>query len=67
MREFEEALDSVFERCGLSSLLDERKSEQLCRLFLRLISENEKYNLTAVTDLDGVILRHFADSAACAR
>lgn len=67
MREFEEALDSVFERCGLSSLLDEKKSEQLCRLFLRLISENEKYNLTAVTDLDGVILRHFADSAACAR
>ncbi|MBR6556322.1 MAG: class I SAM-dependent methyltransferase, partial [Clostridia bacterium] len=28
----------------------------------RLIEENEKYNLTAVTDPDEVAVRHFADS-----
>ena len=27
-----------------------------------LVSTNEKYNLTAITDTDGIILRHFADS-----
>ena len=29
-----------------------------------LISENEKYNLTAITDTDGIILKHYIDSVS---
>lgn len=37
----------------------EAKFETLCD---RLTETNEKFNLTAITDPEGVILRHFADS-----
>ena len=29
-----------------------------------LLSENEKYNLTAITDIDDIIIKHYLDSAA---
>lgn len=67
MEQFISALGATFTRCGLGALLDKEKSALFARLYTRLVSENEKYNLTAVTDEAGVILRHFADSAACAK
>ena len=67
MEQFCTALCAVFARSALSSLLDDEKCTRLWRLYLRLVEENEKYNLTAVKDEAGVILKHFADSAACAR
>ena len=67
MEQFIRALGATFTKCGLDGLLDEEKSLLFWRLFVRLVEENEKYNLTAVTDARGVILRHFADSAACAK
>ena len=67
MEQFIRALGATFTKCGLGGLLDEEKSLLFWRLYVRLVEENEKYNLTAVTDARGVILRHFADSAACAK
>jgi 16S rRNA (guanine527-N7)-methyltransferase len=67
MEEFVGALRACFAKCKMENLLDEGKCELFFRLYTRLCEENEKYNLTAVTDEAGVILKHFADSAACAR
>ncbi len=62
MEQFIRALGATFTKCGLDGLLDEEKSLLFWRLYVRLVEENEKYNLTAVTDMEGVILLHFADS-----
>lgn len=67
MTDFIAATTATFARCDMGALLDGEKTEKLHALFCRLVCENEKYNLTAVTDRDGVILKHFADSAAAAR
>ena len=46
-------------------------SEEQATLFYRfaehLVSENQRYNLTAITEPRAVILRHFADSACLSR
>ena len=57
-------LRRVFSLCGLDALLDDQAEQRLYRLAEYLVAENGKYNLTAVTDQDGIIFRHFADSAA---
>lgn len=67
MEAFVARLRACFAECGLEELLDDEKCALFFRLYTRLVEENEKYNLTAVTDEAGVILKHFADSAACAR
>ena len=59
---FLEKLSATFFSLGLDRLLTEERSEAFFRLYRLLVEENEKYNLTAVTDADGVILLHFADS-----
>lgn len=41
--------------------LDEQQLSQFERYFELLVSWNEKMNLTAITDTDGVALKHFAD------
>ena len=64
--DFGPELIRVFSACGLSDMLDETACGRLYELARYLVAENEKYNLTAVTDTDGIILRHFADSAALA-
>lgn len=57
-------LRRVFSLCGIGELLSEEAESRLFRLSEYLVSENEKYNLTAVTDCPGIILRHLADSAS---
>lgn len=42
--------------------LNEAQYEQLERYFQLLIVWNEKINLTAITDEEGVAVKHFADS-----
>lgn len=42
--------------------LDERMTEKLETYYRYLVSENEKYNLTAITEHDEVWCKHFADS-----
>lgn len=61
---FVPALCRVFDRLGLGAYLADGRAERLASLADYLVTENEKYNLTAVTDEAGIILKHFADSAA---
>lgn len=61
--EFKSQLSRVFKLCGVSSLLNAEKSDKFYKLTERLLEENEKYNLTAITDVNKIILNHYADCA----
>ena len=62
-KEFLGLLTKTFEANGMTDLLDGEKSDRLYSLTVRLLEENKKYNLTAITDLPRVVLNHYADSA----
>lgn len=59
-------LTRVFTDNGFSKLLSLEVSEKFLALTERMLEENEKYNLTAITDVDKIILNHYADCAALA-
>ncbi len=61
------ALTETFRCADLAHLLNEERQSALLSLADFLMEENAKYNLTAITDRDGILLRHFADSATLAR
>lgn len=63
---FESELSRIFKLNGLGALLDKKKSELFFLLTERMLSENEKYNLTAITEPDKIILNHYADCALLA-
>lgn len=63
-KEFTSELMRVFKENGMGKLLNTDKCKKLYALAERLVTENEKYNLTAITDTEGIILNHFCDSAA---
>ena len=65
-KEFIEHLFFVFEQNGLGSLLTEDKADKFFYLTERMLSENEKYNLTAIKEPRKIILNHYADCAALA-
>ena len=57
-----EYLHARFENLGVC--LDERQEKQFLD-YARLLAEwNEKINLTAITDFEGIVLKHFVDSCA---
>lgn len=58
--EFKEKLVKKFKEYGLE--LTETQVQRFKKYFDLLIEENAKYNLTAITDEDEVILKHFIDS-----
>ena len=62
-KEFKSILTRVFSENGLSSLLSAERSDLFYRLTARMLTENEKYNLTAITDPYKIILNHYADCA----
>ena len=63
---FKAELSRVFKENGLASLLSMEKSEKFLMLTKRMLTENEKYNLTAITDPSKIILNHYADCATLA-
>ena len=63
---FKAELSRVFKENGLGALINLEKSEKFLELTKRMLTENEKYNLTAITDPDKIILNHYADCAALA-
>ena len=65
-KDFLAEITSVFKKNSLSSLLSKEKAEKLLLLTNRLLTENEKYNLTAITEPKKVILHHYADCATLA-
>ncbi len=60
--EFKERLYRIFEMNSLSKYLDENKARLFYNFAHILLETNKTFNLTAVKDEDGVILKHFADS-----
>ena len=63
MNEFIQKLYKGFEENDISDLLSERSANLLCKLYSSLIETNKITNLTAITDENEVILKHFLDSA----
>ena len=59
-------LNRVFKMNGMGSYLSAEKSEKFYLLTERMLTENEKYNLTAITDPAKIILNHYADCATLA-
>lgn len=59
-------LNRVFKMNGMGSYLNAEKSEKFYRLTERMLTENEKYNLTAITEPSKIILNHYADCATLA-
>ena len=63
---FKSELSRIFKENGLGSLLNLERSEKFLALTKRMLEENEKYNLTAITDPQKIILNHYADCATLA-
>lgn len=47
---------------GMSDLFNDTNTELFYKLTLRMLEVNEHMNLTAICDLDGIILKHYIDS-----
>ncbi len=62
--EFLARLNRVFAQNGLDRYLSRERAEKLDLLARRLAETNAQYNLSAITDPDGIIFKHFADCAA---
>ena len=65
-KEFFSELNRVFSKNQLSSLLSRERAEKFAALTEIMLEENEKYNLTAITEPEKIILHHYADCAALA-
>ena len=62
-KSFTSSITKVFAANGMSSLLSLDKMEKFYTLTVRMLEENEKYNLTAIKEPDKIILNHYADCA----
>ena len=60
-------LNSTFAENGLSALMTMERAEKFFALTEHMLKENEKYNLTAITEPDKIILNHYADCATLSR
>lgn len=65
--EFTAKLTTVFKKNGMTSLLNSDRASKLYKLTEYMLAENEKYNLTAITEPDKIILSHYADCATLAK
>ena len=64
--EFCAYLKETYEKNGLAPLLCGDAAEKFYRLTELMLTENEKYNLTAIKEPKKIILNHYADCAALA-
>lgn len=60
---FISCLTKTFSKNGIGGLLSLPRNEAFYRLAEHMLTENEKYNLTSITDPERIIYLHFADSA----
>lgn len=65
--DFKSYLSKAFRENGLSQYLSLEVSEKLLLLTKRMLEENEKYNLTAITDPKKIIINHYADCVMLAK
>ena len=62
-KDFTSELMRIFKENGMGKLLNQDKCKKLYMLTVRMLQENEKYNLTAITEPVQIILNHYCDSA----
>lgn len=65
--DFLEYTRQIFEKNGLSELFTDEAGEKFLCLTELMLAENEKYNLTAITEPKKIILNHYADCAVLAK
>lgn len=65
--EFYDETDRLFKINGLCEYLSDTAKEKLFNLTEIMLRENSKMNLTAVTQIKEVILKHYADSITAAK
>ena len=63
---FKSELSRIFKANGLAQFLNMERSEKFLQLTKIMLRENEKYNLTAITEPNKIILNHYADCAVLA-
>ena len=63
--EFAEKLEKLAKQINI--MLNEKQIEQFYIYMNLLLEWNEKINLTAITDPDEIILKHFIDSITIAK
>ena len=56
---------AAFKQNGLGDLLTNESAEKLYLFSNLLVETNKITNLTAITDEEGIILKHFIDCAVC--
>jgi 16S rRNA (guanine527-N7)-methyltransferase len=66
-KEFISYLTRAFSENGISGYLNLERCEAFLQLTRFLLSENQKYNLTAITDEKKIIVNHYADCALLSR
>lgn len=66
VQDFNSKITKIFGANGLSSYLSLERTKTFYDLTVRMLCENEKYNLTAITDIDKIILNHYADCVTLA-
>ena len=60
---FRQSIVRIFDENGKGYMLDGEKIEKFLRLTDIMLTENEKYNLTAIKEPDKIILNHYLDCA----
>lgn len=62
-QDFNSQLSKIFAKNDLGKHLNSEKADLFFVLTERMLTENEKYNLTAITEPEKIILNHYADCA----
>lgn len=65
-QDFISLLSKIFAKNGLNKHLNSERSDTFFALTERMLTENQKYNLTAITEPEKIILNHYADCAKLA-
>ena len=65
-KQFGSLISHIFGKNDMGKYLSFARTQEFYKLTQRLITENEKYNLTAITDPERVILLHYVDSLTIA-
>lgn len=64
---FYQSFSRIFAQNGMEKYVNEECVDRFYRLTERMLEVNEYMNLTAITEMESVILRHYADSLTVAQ
>jgi hypothetical protein len=59
--DYKELLTSAFEKNGYKEIISDNVADKFYRFSNLLVETNKQFNLTAITDENEIILKHFVD------